>query len=99
VWFSQDDTQRFLAELHELEVNRKGSVALLNLSSPSDYNPLRFEIFSTDDLGHLAVRSELLQVAYVADRMIPLCVSVAFALDAGDLHSLVVDFRKLFRLK
>ena len=98
VWFARDDVHRFLTELRALEANRKGSVAFLNLSSPSDYSPFHFEIFSTNDLGHLAVRADLLQVHYVGDHMIPLRVSVAFDIDAGDLPSLVVEFQRLFRV-
>jgi hypothetical protein len=96
VWFASDDIAQFLSELQALGETRQGSVALLNLSSTSDHSPLRFEIFSTDQTGHLAVRASLLKVTYVGDNLCPLNLSVAFAIDAGDFPSIVGGFRRLF---
>ncbi|MCA1617535.1 MAG: hypothetical protein LC729_03815 [Acidobacteria bacterium] len=99
VWFSREDINLFLSGFRSLEENRKGSVNLVNLSSPSEYNPLRFEIFSIDDIGHFAVRADLLKVNYVGDSIHPLKVSVSFPIDAGDLPSMLIEFRKLFNCK
>lgn len=99
VWFAREDINRFLSELRSLEENRKGSASLVNLSSPSEYNPLRFEIFSIDTPGHFAVRADLSEVNYVNDGIHPLKVSVTFPIDAGDLPSILIEFRKLFDRK
>jgi len=99
VWFSREDINRFLLELRSLEEYRKGSANLVNLSSLSEYNPLRFEVFSIDEVGHMAVRADLLKVSYVGGGIHPLKVSVTFDMDAGDLPSMLVEFRKLFDFK
>ena len=99
VWFSREDTNHFLSELRSLEEKRTGSANLTNLSSQSDYNPLRFEIFSVDEAGHLAVRADLLKGSHVGGSLSPLKVSVSFPIDAGSLPSLLVEFRKLFSSK
>ena len=96
VWFTRDDIKRFLSELEEFEAKRRGSVSLLNYSSPSDVNPLTFEIISVDSVGHLIVRAALLKIRYLNGELIPLRVWVSFAVDAGKLRSMVSDFRKLF---
>lgn len=76
VWFSRDDINRFLSELSSLEERRRGSVSLANMSSGSEFNPLRFEIFSVDEVGHLAVGVYLLEASYVGGGLRPLKVSV-----------------------
>lgn len=96
VWFARDDINRFLSELEAFEARRQGSVSLLNMSSGSDYSPLRFEIFSLNQLGHLAVRTDLLKTTYVDSKLTPLTVSVTFALDPGMLRAVMEDFRELF---
>ena|SRR5436190_7107775 len=99
VWFARDDINRFLSELEEFEATRKGSVSLLNMSSPSDYNPLNFEIVSIDRARHLVVKADLLEVRYLNGELSPLRVSVSFDLDTGMLRSILMDFRKLFAYK
>ena len=96
VWFSRDDINSFLSELRSLEERRRGSASLTNMSSESEHNPLRFEIFSVDGVGHMAVGAELLEASYVGGALRPLKVSVSFPVDAGTLASMVVGFRKLF---
>src|SRR3954469_9612437 len=59
VWFSREDINRFLSELRSLEETRRGSANLVNLGSPSEDNPLRFEIYSIDNVGHVVVRADL----------------------------------------
>src|SRR5215210_3264580 len=67
VWFTREDINRFLSELLRLEETRKGSANLVNLSSPSEDNPLRFEIYPIDSVGHFAVRADLSKYNYVGD--------------------------------
>ena len=96
VWSAREDIVDFLYQLQKFEETRKGSVNLLNMSSQSQYNPLRFEIFSLDETGHLAVNAELTKVTYVGGPT-PLSVMIAFPLDGGELRSVELEFRKLFR--
>jgi hypothetical protein len=96
VWFSREDISRFLSQLQNLEEKRKGSASLTNLSSQSEYSPLRFEVFSVDELGHLAVSANLLRDNHMGDTLRPLEVSVSFPIDAGSLASMLIGFRKLF---
>jgi hypothetical protein len=95
-WFSREDVDRFLSELRNLEETRKGSASLSNQSSRSEYNPLRFELFSIDETGHLAASAELLKGNPAGGSLRPLRVSVSFPIDAGCLVSMLVEFRKLF---
>lgn len=95
VWFSREDVARFLSELRRLEEKREGSASLVNLSSPSQYNPLRFEIFSVEAVGRFAVRADLTKVTYVGGDIHSLRVSVSFPFDAGDLPSMLVEFRRM----
>jgi hypothetical protein len=96
VWFSRENIDRFLSELQGLDERRKGSAALMNLSSGSDYNPLRFEIFPVDEAGHLAVKADLSKASYIGGSLSPLRASVTFPLDAGEMASILVGFRLLF---
>ncbi len=96
VWFARDDMDRFLSELRRLEEKRQGSANLLNMSSQSEYNPFRFEIFSVDEIGHFAVSADLLKARYVGRALRSLKVCISFPLDAGDLPSILIEFRKLF---
>ncbi len=96
VWFSREDISEFLSQLRKFEEARRGSVSLLNMSSKSDYTPLRFEILSVDEAGHLAVRAELVKVSYRDAALAPLKVSVSFPLDGETLSSTLIEFRKLF---
>jgi hypothetical protein len=97
VWFARDDIDRFLSELRRLEEKRQGSANLLNMSSQSEYNPFRFEIFAIDEIGHCAVSADLLKARYVGGALRSLKVCLFFPLDAGDLPSILIEFRKLFR--
>lgn len=51
VWFSRGDVNRFLSELRSLEETRRGSANLLNMSSRSEFDPLRFELYSVGGSG------------------------------------------------
>src|SRR5215470_2367677 len=64
VWFSREDLNDFLRQLEQLERTRNGLAKLSNLSSLSDYSPLRLEIFSLDHRGNLGVKVELLSLSY-----------------------------------
>jgi hypothetical protein len=96
VWFSPEDREEFLKQLGQFERARIGFVSLSNLSSLSDYNPLIFEIFSVDRLGHLAVKVELAKISYLGEELIPSKVSMSFLLDGEQFNSVVAGFRKLF---
>jgi len=54
-WVTDTDLNRFIGELRTLEARRKGQ-ATLSGASPDD---LRLEFYSTDLLGHAAVRGHL----------------------------------------
>jgi hypothetical protein len=95
VWFGRSDIDRFLSDLQNFELVRKGSVSLVNMSSLSDDGPLDFEIFSVSSLGHLAVRATLRRITYVKE-LSPLTVSISFALDPGLLRQVLEDFRVFF---
>ncbi len=96
IWFSRDDINRFLSELRSLAERRNGSASLMNMSSQSEFNPLRFEMFSINEVGHMAVSADLLESGCVGGVLRPLKLSVVFAVDAGSLPLIVVGFRKLF---
>ncbi len=96
VWFAREDIIGFLSQLQNFEETRKGSVRLLNMSSQSQYNPLHFELFFLDETGQLAVNAQLSKVTYVGEPA-PLSVTIAFPLDGGQLKTVEMEFRKLFR--
>jgi hypothetical protein len=96
IWFSSDDIDLFLSQFQKLEEKRSGSVSLTNMSSLSEFSPLRFEVFSIDDVGHFAVRADLLRVTYIADELRPLKLSICFPIDSGNFSSMLIEFRKLF---
>jgi hypothetical protein len=96
VWFAPEDISRFLSELRYLEITRKGSAVLLNLSSQSDSSPLEFEISSEDGLGDLFVKVELQKLSYVGDSFLPTKLQAAFGLEAEYLQKTLLDFGKLF---
>ena len=96
IWFSPEDISEFLANLTKFERTRRGSVSLSNMSSPSEFNPLVFEISSVDSAGHLVVKLELLRISYVRDQLSPERMSVSFPLDGEQLGAVLIEFRKLF---
>jgi hypothetical protein len=98
VWFSEKDVKPFLEQIQELDKTRKGSANLLNMSSGSDANPLDFTIFSTDSLGHLAIRATLRKLAYLSNFADILKVSVSFEIEPNLLPSIIRDFKKLFMI-
>lgn len=98
VWFSDENIKSFIEKLEELEKNRKGLVELFNMSSGSDANPLEFKIFTTDNLGHLAIRPTLRKLIYFKDSYEISIISVVFEIDAGLLNLIINDFKKLFMI-
>jgi hypothetical protein len=54
-WVVERDLDRFVTELRNLESRRQGHATLAG-ASPDD---LRLEFYSTDSLGHMAVRGHL----------------------------------------
>jgi hypothetical protein len=54
-WIMGREWERFLGELTALERTRRGRVAVGG-ASPDDF---RIEVFSTDSLGHMAVRGHV----------------------------------------
>ncbi len=96
VWFSWEDINSFIEGLKAFDKTRKGAVELSNMSSGSEASPLEFKIFTTDRLGHLAVRATLRKLIYFKDSYEISTVSVVFEIDAGSLSSIIRDFKKLF---
>ena len=103
VWFSEQDIKSFIGQIEELNRTRKGSAELLNMGSLTDTNELEFIIFSTDSLGHLAIRATLQKIFYLphsADfhAFEILKTSVAFEIDSGSLTTITSDFKNLFMM-
>lgn len=98
VWFSRNDINLFIQQIEDLDKTRQGKAELFNMGSQTEPNPLEFRIFSTDDLGHLAVQATLQKFSYLSHPVNTLKVTVSFEIDPSLLPSIIVDFRKLFRL-
>lgn len=64
VWFSEQDIKSFIEQIEVLDKTRIGSAELSNMGSLTDTNELEFTIFSTDSLGHLAIRATLQKTYY-----------------------------------
>ncbi len=97
VWFSHHDLDNFLLEMAALERKRQGEAILRTLSDVSAYALLRFKIYSTDKLGHIALSSEILNIDYVGSTALRVTnkVSVTFQLDPTTLRRVLADFRAL----
>jgi hypothetical protein len=99
VWFSQENLDSFLADLQALEEKRRGTATLLNMSSLSQYSPLRFQISSTSDTGDFVVRADLLKITWIdTDTSQPLKLSIWFTIAQEMFPSIVIEFRKLFNV-
>jgi len=98
VWFLGSDVDSFILDIEKLDKTRKGAAELLNMSSGSDVSPLEFKIFTTDDLGHLAVRTILRKLVFFKDSSEISSISIVFEIDPSILPSIVRDFRKLFKM-
>jgi hypothetical protein len=98
VWFRLSDTEDFLRQLVALERSRQGEGRLRCMSDESEYAPLRFRIFSTDKLGHMAIEAEVLKTAYIGyqTRLVANKVSVNFDIEPSSLPGILNDFRGLF---
>jgi hypothetical protein len=99
VWFARTEIERFLTHLQKFEKTRRGRVELINMSSPSSHNPLKFEMRAIDDTGHIEVTAELLKEKYTSIIARPNSASVSFEIDAGMLPTILLDFRKLFAVR
>jgi hypothetical protein len=99
VYFAPEQAACFISDLRNLEMTRKGSAVLLNLSSQSESNPLRFEVASRDNLGNMIVRAELQNLSFVGDFVYPIKVQVVFGLEGEYLQKTLLDFERLFRKK
>ena len=98
VWFSRNNIDLFIQQIEELDKTRQGKAELFNMGSQTEPNPLEFTIFSTDNLGHLAVQAALQKFSYLSHPANTLKVTVSFEFDPSLLPSIIVDFRKLFRM-
>ncbi len=103
VWFSEQDIKSFIGQIEELDKTRKGSAELLNMGSLTDTNELEFTVFSTDSLGHLAIRATLQKIFYLSNSadfrsFEILKTSVAFEIDPDSLNTIISDFKKLFMI-
>src|SRR5262245_2004492 len=65
VYFLYQDSKGFIKQFEALEKSRNGSAELLNASSPSEANPFKFSVFSTDDIGHVAIKTTLQKWHYL----------------------------------
>ncbi len=99
VWFSEDEIKEFINGLEVFEKIRQGSVELLNMSIDSQSNPLKFVVFSTDSLGHLAVRVELKKDIFLSNSIEVMETSVCFEFDPTLLPTIISDFKALFTVK
>jgi hypothetical protein len=98
VWFSGNDRDLFIQRIEELDKTRKGAAELFNMGSRTVSNPLVFKILSTDALGHLAVQAALQKFSNLSHPVNTQKVTVSFEFDPSLLPSIIVDFRKLFRM-
>lgn len=94
VWFHESEVKDFIRQLEQFEKIRKDSVELVDMSSPSDSSPLKFKIFSTDSLGHIAVSISLKKINYSSSKSLK--TSISFDIDSGVLITIIRDFKKLF---
>lgn len=98
IWFRQSDLDRFILELEDVERQRRGEAILRTMSDMSDYAPFHLKIFSTDNYGHFAIVTDLLQTDYIGSMAMLVAnkVSVAFDIDPTMLPYLLADLKKLF---
>jgi len=100
IWFGQDEIQGFLKEMQVLEKERKGIAQLVSLGYPSEHVELDLQIYSTDNMGHFALKCDLQKIRYSSrQELSPLKVSAVFNLDSGDLVNIMSEFESLFDFK
>ncbi len=87
-WIATNDVERFLLELRQLESRRHGQAVLLG-ASPDD---LRLEFYSTDSLGHMAVKG---YVGWQKSEEFPLQLMFGFAFEADRLPPLLEYFETI----
>ena len=99
VWFTEEDVKSFIQQIEQLDVNRKGSAELLEMSAPSNSRELKFKIFSIDNLGHLAISVTLQKFVYMVNGSIEtLKTSVTLDIDSSTFSQNIRDFKKLFMI-
>ena len=89
-WIAANDVKRFLLELRKLESRRQGQAVLLG-ASPDD---LRLEFYSTDSLGHMAVKG---YVGWQKSEEFPLQLKFGFAFEPDRLLLLLEYFETISR--
>ncbi len=89
-WIVATDWERFMVDLRTLERNRQGSATLLG-ASPDE---LRIEFFSTDRLGHMAVRG---QVGRRTMERFELLLRFGFAFEPDELPRVLRELEALGR--
>ncbi|MBI1256817.1 MAG: hypothetical protein GC204_05055 [Chloroflexi bacterium] len=97
VWFRLSDFEEFLRQLEALEQSRQGEARLRCMSDGFESAPLRFRIFSTDVLGHMAIEAEILKTAYLGYqvRLVANKVAVNFDIEPSTLPTILNDFKAL----
>lgn len=64
IWFGQDEIQGFLKEMKVLEKERKGIAQLVSLGYPTEHIELDLQVYSTDNMGHFALKCDLQEIRY-----------------------------------
>ena len=89
-WIVGREWESFLSELTALEKSRRGQ-AVANGASPDDF---RLEIFSTDSVGHMAIRGH---VGWHSPDGHLLHLKFGFRFEPDRLPKLVRDFKQVVR--
>lgn len=95
---SRSEIERFLKDIRLFEKQRQGSIELTSLGAPSNFNDFSLGIYTSNPVGNINVKVDLLRVQYFRNGDIcPLKFSVGFNVDAGDILNIMTEFEMLFK--
>jgi hypothetical protein len=98
IWFQRATIDRFMIELEDFERTRSGSV-MLSSSPKSDFNEFQFVLSSLDRGETLFAELNLSKLKYTPSQQLqPFRVSAHVLLDPSILHTMITDFRNLFKV-
>jgi hypothetical protein len=98
--FGEEQIQKFLSDMTNLENQRQGNAHLESLGYPSEYTEFVLKVYPTNNSGRFAIKFELQKTRYSRHQeMLLNKVSSGFDLDSGDLLTLVADLKNLFNTK
>ncbi len=87
----------FLTELDRLDTTRQGEARMKEIADVTDSCSCRFKLFALDQLGHIAVEVQLLQIKYMGNRakLYTSTLNATFEVDAGSLGMIGDYFRSV----